>query len=1109
MPPKKYQKLDPISHIHKRPDMYVGSIKSKKEVDEWIINNLHSENITFSKKDISYSQGLLRIFVEALSNAIDNVWRSEDSDTVCTTIKVSIDKDTNRVTIWNDGMSIPVEKDEDHGIYIPELIFGHLLSGSNYDDSEDRYTSGRNGLGIKLTNVFSNSFRVKVLDPDNGLLYEKEWNENMRKPLKEKIKKSKNKKGYTEVSWIPDFEKFKLQKYTSNILNLYHRYVYDAAMITGVNVYLNDEKIKIKNLSDYSKLFPNKHDEILTLRSKDCEVVLTPSSRNDFEHMAFTNGVYNKDGGVHIEKWSKDIFKPLLQKINKPKKPQLNMKDIKKFFRLFINCKVINPEFSSQSKTYLTSPEVSTKVDKKNINQIMKWSIIEDIKDIIKSKELLSMKKVERRSKTFKKIEGFDPANNAGTKLSSECTFILTEGLSAKTYAVKGIQVGFNGKSGRDWFGIYPLRGKLLNVRNSNIKSISNNKEIGDMIKALGLQTNVDYTKESNFKKLNYGQVMIMTDADCDGIHIASLIMNFFHFLFPTLLLRKKPFLISMQTPIVKVSIQSKNINFYREENFNDFKLKNKDKRMKIKYYKGLGTSSDKEIKESFGKKVIEYVKDDKADENMNKVFNNKNSNMRKKWLAEYNPKDGIRVSEKLSQMSISNFIDLDLIKFSIDDCARSIPNLYSGLKESHQKILYAAFLKSLKPTGKSIKVAQFAGFVAEKTNYHHGEQCLFDTITKMAQTFPGSNNIPYFQKDGQFGSRLNGGKDAANARYIFTKLHKLTRYLYPEEDDELLTKRIDDGDEVEPEFFIPIIPTILVNGCSAGIGTGWSCSIPKYNPEDIVNCVKIWIKNKTIFEEDDDGIYSIIPELKPWYNNHSGKIEKVSENKYISYGNCMREKKGKKNFVTVNELPIGMWTDKFKEKLEDLLEKKLIKNLKNYSKPDKVHFVIEESVEMKCDVKTLKLKNHISTSNMVLFGKDNQLKKFDTIDDIIEEFCKMRFKYYVLRKKHQLKVLENSLKILKNKRRFLEDVMDEKLIIYKKDYNIIVNEMKGLQYDLINKTYDYLLNMNIRSFTNQKLKDIEKDIDGLSHKLKTLQNITEEKLWINDLDKFLKEYKK
>ena len=365
MPPKKYRKLDPISHIHKRPDMYVGSIKSKKENDEWTINNLHAENIEFSKKDISYSQGLLRIFVEALSNSIDNVWRSENSETICTSIKVTIDKDTNKVTVWNDGMSIPVEKDDDHNIYIPELIFGHLLSGSNYDDSEDRYTSGRNGLGIKLTNVFSNSFKIKVLDPNSGLLYEKEWKNNMRDSLKEKISKTKNKKGYTEVSWIPDFEKFKLKKYTNNILNLYHRYVYDAAMITGVNVYLNNQKIKVKNLSDYSKLFPNENNEILVLKSKDCNVVLTPSSRTDFEHMAFTNGVYNKDGGVHIEKWSKDIFKPLLQKINKPKKPQLTIKDIKKYFRLFINCKVINPEFSSQSKTYLTSPEVSTKVDKK------------------------------------------------------------------------------------------------------------------------------------------------------------------------------------------------------------------------------------------------------------------------------------------------------------------------------------------------------------------------------------------------------------------------------------------------------------------------------------------------------------------------------------------------------------------------------------------------------------------------------------------------------------------------------------------------------------------------------------------------------------------------
>ena len=693
-------------------------------------------------------------------------------------------------------------------------------------------------------------------------------------------------------------------------------------MLTGVNVYLNDKKISFKNLTDYAKCY-GEDGEMLSFKSKDCNVVLTPSKGIEFEHIAFTNGVFNKDGGVHVEQWSESIFRPLLTKINKPKKPQLNIKDVKKFFRIFIDCKVVNPEFSSQSKTYLSAPNVTTKVDKKKINQLYKWSVMEDIQDIIKGKELLSLKKNERKKKSFRKIDGFDPANNAGGKQSRECVLILCEGLSAKTYAVSGIQEGIDGKKGRDWFGIYPLRGKLLNVRNASIKSISGNKEISDVVQALGVRHGVDYTKEENYNQLCYGKVMIMTDSDVDGIHISSLIMNFFHYLFPTLLKREEPFITSMQTPIVKVFLPKKELLFYQEEHFREWQINNPEKKYKMKYYKGLGTSSDKEIKNTFGKKLIHYSEDDNTDDNMNKVFHNKYSDQRKEWLEKYDP-DLVHIpndNSKIFNMKYSDHIDTQHIKFSIDDCGRSIPNIMDGLKESHRKILYATFLKNLRPSGKTMKVAQLAGFVAEKTNYHHGEQCLFDTITKMAQDFPGSNNIPYFFRDGQFGSRLNGGKDAANARYIFTKLDKLTRLLFPEEDDILLTMKTDDGDDIEPEFYVPILPTVLINGCTAGIGTGWSCSIPCYNPLDLIDCVKIWLKNKTAFEEEDDNLYSLLPEITPYYRGFTGDIQKVSENKYVTYGKCVREKtKGKRYKVTVVELPIQM-TDKFKTQLEDLLD--------------------------------------------------------------------------------------------------------------------------------------------------------------------------------------------
>jgi DNA topoisomerase II len=1085
----KYQRLDPISHIHQRSDMYVGAIKPQRESDEWV-GTLDNGGMIEKKEYVTYSPGLLRIFVEAVSNTIDNVWRSQQEGVKCTRIKINIDEETGETSVWNDGLTIPIEKHEDTEMYNPELIFGNLLTSSNYDDDEERFTSGRNGLGIKLTNVFSTMFKVKTLDTTRHKLYEQEWSENMRTKSTPKIKTKRAKTGYTEVTWIPDFEKFNMTKYTPSILKVYTKYIFDCAMITGVNVYLNNEKIPIKSLLQYSKCFLTERTaKPISISTDTCDIVITEGNGVSFEYIAFTNGVFNKDGGCHVNAWSEAVFRPILKKLNKPNKPSITLKDIKPYFRLFINCKVPNPEFSSQSKTKLTSPSITASMPQKQINYIMKWSVLTEIKDILKGKEMVSLKKIERKNKSFKKIVGFDPANKKG----SNSTLILCEGLSAKTYAVVGIQVGWNGKSGRDWFGIYPLRGKLLNVRNASSKSITNNKEITDAIQIIGLQTGVDYTLEQNYKKLNYGRVMLLTDSDCDGIHISSLVLNFIHTLYPTLLQRTEPFVVAMQTPIVKIFKKNSTLVFYDENKFRDYKILKNDK---VKYYKGLGTSSDKEVKESFGKKVIDFNADDNHSDTLIKVFSNKCASRRKEWLTTYNPTTYLDTEN--GDVGISDYIDKELIKFSIDDCKRSIPNVFDGLKQSQRKILYAVFLKKLQYSGKNtLKVAQLAGFVAEKTNYHHGEQCLFDTITKMAQDFPGSNNIPYLEKDGQFGSLNNLGKDAANARYIFTKESRWVRLLFPEQDDCLLTQIVDDGEIVEPEYYLPIIPTVLLNGCLAGIGTGWSCNIPCYNSVDLINSVRVWLENNTIFEEDEesDNLYSLIDELTPYYDGFEGTIEKVDDDKFKTYGSYSENR----NKITVTSIPINLSIEKFKERLEDLLEKKIIKNLKNHSTKNTVNFEFTKTDNF--DVKMMKLETSLNTTNMVLFNDEGKIQKFNTVDEIIETFCEHRYNCYITRKTTTLKTFKTDRKWLLNKKRFITNVVDGYLIIHLRPEEDIIEEMEVNNYQKQDKTYNYLLNMSIRSFTSHKVDKLSKEIEDITQEIEELENTTETELWLRDLE--------
>ena len=1115
-PTKRYQKKDPISHIIDRPDMYVGSTRLRV-VQEYVAELSDDDTYKIEQKDIKSSPAILRVFVEALSNAIDNVERSRSTTTPCTKIKVSINKETGETTIWNDGDIVPIEMNAEEGCYNHSMIFGQLLTGSNYDDEEERIVAGRNGLGIKLANVFSTQFTVKGCDPEKKKVLTQTWTNNMRDTTEPVIRACKT-KGFTEVSWIPDFKQFGLKGYTDDIIALYMRHVLDSAMLSKISVYLNDKIIPIKSLTQYSQLYAKiSTDDKLLIKTKTADVLITPAK--EFQAISFVNGVYTRLGGQHVDAWVEDLFRPIVDKFNgkdkkaKTKTPKININDVKQFFRIFVVATIIRPEFDGQDKNKLESPTVEADVKSTHINTICKWSVMDNIEDIIRSKEMMALKKVERGKKKLVKVDGLDPANNAGGKLSSLCSLFICEGLSAKTYVVAGIDTGVYGKQGRDWFGVLPVTGKVLNVRNATATSIAANKVIVSFIQTTGLKSGVDYTKEENFKTLSYGRVIIVADADVDGIHIEGLIMNLIHSLFPSLLNRPTPYIVGMKTPIARVFIPRKSdILFYDERRFNEY-LHKQTSKVNAKYYKGLGTTREEDVPDTFGLKMVEYVNDDNSSNNMNKVFHRKYADARKEWLESYDPTNYsfcLDDQDKVCKMEISNFLNGEMIKFSHADCARSLPNGIDGMKESQRKILYSVFKRNLKYSGSSLKVAQLSGYTAEHSNYHHGEQNLQDTIIHMATGFPGTNNIPLLYPDGGFGTRLEGGKDAASARYIFTKLEGLTECIFRDEDTPLLTQVNDDGDLVQPEHYVPIIPMILVNGCTAGIGTGWSCNIPCYNPIDLIKCIRIWLENdgEVIIEDPDNGDKtSLLPNLVPWYRGFKGTIKQDNVNRFITEGVVSR---GPKNTKSVTELPISMWTNKFKEFCEDLLEDKKIKDMKNYSTTKDVNFVLSELGDgILCNIDNLKLTSFIYTSNMVLFNEKNQLKKYDNVDEIVDNFCKVRYDFYVKRKKYQIKTLENEIRHLGNKERFIQEVIDKKLIIMNVPEEQVLDELKKREYDEEPKSggYDYLLRLQVRTFTADKIKQLKNDIESAQTKLDTLKATSETKLWLNELAEFEKKY--
>ena len=645
---------------------------------------------------------------------------------------------------------------------------------------------------------------------------------------------------------------------------------------------------------------------------------------------------------------------------------------------------------------------------------------------------------------------------------------------------------------GRDTIGVYPIRGKFVNVKNASSSTLSKNEELVGICKAMGLQYGVDYSDDDHFNKLRYKKLLILTDADDDGFHITGLLYNLFHTLFPSLL-KRKGFMCFMRTPIIKIR-SSKNAvtNFYYQEQAHQYLATHTNKSHKIQYLKGLGTSTDEDIKQDFGKRIVEFSLDEQGDQMMENVFGGNESAFRKQWILNHQKRTVFpQIADgQLEQLNISDFLNFEMINYSIDHCRRAIPSIVDGLKDSTRKIVYGAFKRGLHYTAERMKVAQFANYVAEQTNYHHGETILFDTITKMAQRFVGSNNLPLLLNEGQFGSRKLNGNDAANGRYIFTKFDMCTEYVLRKEDTHFLTPREEEGQIIEPEVYYPIIPLVLLNGVSGGIGSGWSSTIPPYALADLIKWIKAWLSSEQT------------PTLIPFYRGFTGGV-KVENNKVITTG-VMHE--DKKRFV-ITEIPIGrkmMSIQKITNQLEALEDAGKIKSLDNQSTENNAHFSFlpaSEGAAPTPTVDSLGLTDSTSLTNMVLFNVQGKLTKYENVDEIMNEWCEARFTQYNKRKAGQLVEMEAEAKKMYNKIRFIEMVLGEKIKMKDKEEEQLVAEMSQLKFDMVEGSYDYLLTTQLKSMTSKRVAELQQQYAQLLLASKTLNATSIRDIWCKELD--------
>ena len=1108
---KTYQKKTDIEHILDAPDTYIGAVEPD-ETKNWTFSQ--DGSLVYDK--FTWTPGLYKCFDEGIVNARDHKVRMDGMSGKnihkVKAIEVTVDKKTGIITIFNDGNGIDIAKHPEYKIWIPEMIFGHLRTSTNYDKTKKRIVGGKNGFGFKLVLIYSKWGRIETVDHTRKKKYIQEFQNNLSVIKKPKISKF-NGAPYTQVSFLPDYERFGLTSLTDDMFYLFKKRTYDIAAVTDrtVKVKFNGNAIPIRQFENYISLFIGQKSETKRIYER-CnsrwEFAICLSPMEEFTHVSYVNGIYTGKGGKHVDYILGQITRKLVTYIEKKKKIRVKPVTIKEQLMLFINCVIENPTFDSQTKDFMNLPiskfGSTCVVSDKFIDKVAKLGVMETAINLNEIKDNKAARKTDgKKSRSVRGIPKLIDANFAGTSKSHLAILILCEGDSAKAGIVSGLD-----KKARDEIGVFPLRGKLPNVKDATQLKINQNAEITAIKKILGLETNKVYKTIDDVKKcLRYGRILFMTDQDLDGSHIKGLCINIFHSLWHDLF-KLDNFIGFMNTPILKAKKGKKELSFYNEAEYEKWKLKDL-KGWRVKYYKGLGTSTAKEFKEYFAKrKMVGFEwKDEHCDDSMDMVFNKKRADDRKAWLGMYE-KDAVLDTTKAT-ICYSAFINREMIHFSKYDCDRSIPNGIDGLKTSQRKILFAALKRKLT---KEVKVAQFSGYVSEHSCYHHGETSLQKAIVGMAQDFVGSNNINLFLPNGQFGTRLAGGKDSASERYIYTALNPITNFIFNPNDMFVLNYLEDDGTPVEPEFYCPIIPMILVNG-SKGIGTGFSTDIPQYKPQTIINYLFNKLKGKEV-----DSIDFI-----PFYRGFNGSIEKISNNKFLIKG---KYKIISSNTVQITELPVGTWTDDYKEFLDKMMDKKnsIVKSVKEVCTEKLIDITITltkgsllelmgKTVDHGCTLfeKKFRLYTTRSTRNMHLFNRHQRMTHYKTAKDIIDAYYPIRLEMYRKRKEYLLKNLEAEVTVLHNKARFIEEQCDDVIDLRRKKKDVIIKLLQDRKYDIINddNDYKYLRTMRIEQVEEENIDKLRKLRDQKKEELETLRSTGIKKMWNRELKILYKELQK
>jgi DNA topoisomerase-2 len=606
----KYKVLDQISHILLRPGTYVGSNKPGK-FTRWII-----EDEKMLQKEVTIIPSFIKIFDEVITNAVDEHQRNNSLNH----IDVTIDREKNTISVRDNG-GIPVEIHKEHGQYVPEVIFGNLMSGSNYDDTDERTVAGLNGLGSKLTNVFSKEFIVSSCDGKNH--FTQTFSDNMRSRTQPIIKKSKA--NHTQITYKPDLSQFGIEEIDEDHYKMMEKRVYDlAGCNSGIKFYFNGKLLNFNTFEDYIKLYVDEYF-FETKKDKTWSIAVA-LSENGFQQVSFSNSIETYDGGTHVDYIMAQIISQMREFFLKKHKVDIKPSELRNHMTLFLNSTVINPSFSSQTKEKLIT-EVKEfgstfEVTPKFIQSILKSEIVNSILDWIQQKKNADDSKLQRElNKKLSKIK-VEKLIDAKGKDRWKCSLGLFEGDSAAG--------AFRKYRTPDSMGAFSLRGKFINVSEITNQKLVQNTEAVNLMASIGLKLG----QPIDLKSLRYGRILIYTDADVDGNSISGLLINFFYKYWPEMFERRMVY--KVETPIVVASAKDKKkgkMFFYTQTEYNEWESKVDLKNWEVSYKKGLAALVDDEYKDIINDPRLTLITKDDVSETSLDIWFGKNSDLRKTEL--------------------------------------------------------------------------------------------------------------------------------------------------------------------------------------------------------------------------------------------------------------------------------------------------------------------------------------------------------------------------------------------------------------------------------------------------------------------------------------------